>query len=126
MSFLIHLECPKCSATLNADAVQNLCACGSPLLARYDLEAAAHAVTPRDLAGRSASLWRYRELLPVRDETNIVSLYEGYSPILPMRGLGSSLGLADLWLKDEGMNPSGTFKAPGASGGGFRAPGLGG
>ncbi len=125
MSFLSHLECSRCHATHDADRVQNLCTCGSPLLVRYDLKAAASALRPADLAGRVNSLWRYRELLPVRDPNNIVSLGEGMTPLYPLRRLGAELGLTDLWLKDEGLNPTATFKARGATTGVSRAKELG-
>ncbi|MHB9145009.1 MAG: threonine synthase [Symbiobacteriia bacterium] len=120
-----HLECPKCHASYNPDQVVNLCVCGSPLLVRYDLKAAAQAVSPGSLASREASMWRYHELLPVRSPENVVSLGEGMTPLLPLRRLGEALGCRDLWLKDEGINPTGTFKARGASAGISRAQELG-
>ena len=125
MSFLTHLECSRCAETHDADRVQNLCTCGAPLLARYDLKKAASALRPEQLAARPANLWRYRELLPVRDAANIVSLGEGMTPLLPLPRLGAQLGLADLWLKDEGLNPTATFKARGAATGVSRAKELG-
>jgi threonine synthase len=125
VSFLSHLECSRCSQTHDADRVQNLCSCGSPLLVRYDLKRAAAALRPADLAGRPANLWRYRELLPVRDAANIVSLGEGMTPLYPLPRLGAMLGLQDLWLKDEGLNPTATFKARGAATGVSRAKELG-
>ncbi|MGZ3458724.1 MAG: threonine synthase [Archangium sp.] len=125
MSFLSHLECSRCHKTHDADRVQNLCDCGGPLLVRYDLKAAARAVRPADLAGRISSLWRYRELLPVRDSKNIVTLGEGMTPLLPLPRLGAELGLRDLWLKDEGLNPTASFKARGAATGVSRAKELG-
>jgi threonine synthase len=125
MSFLTHLECSRCRKTHDADRVQNLCECGSPLLARYDLKAAARALRPTDLSGRVASLWRYRELLPVRDPKNIITLGEGMTPLSPLPRLGAELGLRDLWLKDEGINPTATFKSRGATAGISRARELG-
>lgn len=125
MSCLTHLECSRCSQTHDADRVQNLCTCGAPLLARYDLKKAASALRPADLAGRPPNLWRYRELLPVRDAANVVSLGEGMTPLLALPRLGAALGLADLWLKDEGLNPTATFKARGAATGVSRAKELG-
>jgi len=125
MSFLSHLECSRCRKTHDAERVQNLCDCGGPLLVRYDLKAAASAVRPSDLAGRVSSLWRYRELLPVRDPKNIITLGEGMTPLFPLPRLGAELGMRDLWLKDEGLNPTASFKARGAATGVSRAKELG-
>jgi threonine synthase len=124
-SVLTHLECPRCGERLQADRPTGLCGCGSPLLARYDL-AAARAALPRErLAGRRADLWRYAELLPVRDWRHVTTLGEGWTPLLPAPRLGRELGLSDLWLKDEGQNPTATFKARGAAVGVSRARELG-
>jgi threonine synthase len=125
MSFLSHLECSRCRKTHDADRVQNLCDCGGPLLVRYDLKAVASAVRPAHLAGRVSSLWRYREVLPVRDDKNIVTLGEGMTPLFPLPRLGAEIGLPDLWLKDEGLNPTASFKARGAATGVSRALELG-
>ena len=125
MSFLSHLECSRCRKTHDADRVQNLCDCGGPLLVRYDLKAVARAVRPSDLAGRVSSLWRYREVLPLRDDKNIVTLGEGMTPLFPLPRLGAEIGLPDLWLKDEGLNPTASFKARGAATGVSRALELG-
>jgi threonine synthase len=125
MSFLSHLECSRCHKTHDADRVQNLCDCGGPLLVRYDLKAVARAVRPADLAGRVSSLWRYREVLPLRDDKNIVTLGEGLTPLFPLPRLGAEIGLPDLWLKDEGLNPTASFKARGAATGVSRARELG-
>lgn len=124
-SYLSHLECPRCGERFPADRPANVCGCGSPLLARYDLAAARAAVPRAALDGRRADLWRYMELLPVRDPNAIVSLGEGWTPLLPAPRLGEALGLRDLWLKDEGQNPTGTFKARGAAVGVSRARELG-
>jgi len=125
MSYLDCLECPKCGARYDAGERHNLCACGSPLLAVYDLAALAAGLQPSDLAGRPPNLWRYREFLPVDDPHYIVSLGEGWTPMLHARRLGERLGLDRLWVKDEGLNPTGTFKARGASAGMSRAKELG-
>jgi len=124
-SYLTHLECPRCSRQHDADVLQNLCGCGSPLLARYDLAAVKSQLTPADLTGRPASLWRYHELLPVREEQHVVSLGEGMTPLVPLRRLGESMGLPGLLMKDEGLIPTGTFKARGAAVGISRAAELG-
>ena len=114
MSYLIHLECSKCGQKHDADKVQTVCeACGKPLFARYDLEGVKDLISPEDLVGREASMWRYWELLPVRDPKNKVSLGEGWTPMTRVQRLGSEIGLNDLWIKDEGIIPTGTFKARG-------------
>ncbi len=124
-NYLDHLECPKCGARYDAGEPHNLCACGSPLLAFYDLERLAADLRPADLVGRIHTMWRYREFLPVADPGNIVSLGEGWTPMLHAGRLGDALGLSQLWIKDEGLNPTGTFKARGASAGISRARELG-
>ncbi len=124
-SYLTHLECPRCSRQHDADVLQNLCGCGSPLLARYDLAAVKSKLAPADLTGRPACLWRYHELLPVRDEQHVVSLGEGMTPLVPLPRLGESMGLPGLLMKDEGLIPTGTFKARGAAVGVSRAAELG-
>jgi threonine synthase len=124
-SHLAYLECSACGQRHDADRPQNLCACGSPLLARYDLAALADTLTPGDLSDRPPSLWRYRELLPVRDPEHITTFGEGMTPLLELPRLGASLGLPRLLLKDEGACPTGTFKARGAAVGISRARELG-
>jgi threonine synthase len=124
-SFLAHLECPRCGLTRGADRPAGLCACGSPLLARYDLDAARSAITPAGLAARPATLWRYHELLPVRESRHIVSFGEGMTPLLPMPRLATRVGVRELWMKDDGQLPTGTFKARGAAVGVSRAAELG-
>jgi threonine synthase len=125
MTFLTHLECPKCGRTHDADRVQQLCVCGSPLLARYDLMRLSQSLSKSDLAGRPGSMWRYQEFLPVHDPARVVSLGEGWTPLLPAPTLGSEIGVPRLLIKDEGLNPTGTFKARGASAGASRALELG-
>jgi len=125
MSYLDHLTCPRCTGRYDAGGLHNLCECGSPLLAIYDLERLAANIRPSDLVNRPANMWRYREFLPVTDAENIVSLGEGYTPMLRTARLGRELGLNQLWVKDEGLNPTGTFKARGASAGISRAKELG-
>lgn len=122
---LTHLECPRCGETRDAGRPQNLCPCGSPLLARYDLAAVAAAVDPAGLAGRPPDLWRYRELLPVTDPAHVTSLGEGFTPLLPVPRYGAHIGVPRLLLKDEGLVPTGSFKARGAAVGVSRARELG-
>ena len=113
-TFLTHLECGRCGQTYDAGRLWNLCPeCGKPLLARYDLRAAARTLSPSDLAGREPSLWRYRELLPVRDPANRLTLGEGWTPLVHATRLGAEIGLDRLYIKDEGLNPTGSFKARG-------------
>jgi threonine synthase len=125
MSYLDHLACPKCLERYDVGEPHNLCRCGAPLLAIYDLDRLAGDLQPADLINRPPNMWRYREFLPVSDAENIVSLGEGYTPTLHTVGLGRELGLNQLWVKDEGLNPTGTFKARGASAGISRAGELG-
>jgi threonine synthase len=109
-----HLECANCHTEHNAEKLQNVCLnCGKPLLARYDLTRISKILTKAALRTRTADLWRYRELLPVRNEENIVSLGEGMTPLLAAPRLGASLGMTSLFIKDESVNPTGSFKARG-------------
>ncbi|MBD3173322.1 threonine synthase, partial [Candidatus Bathyarchaeota archaeon] len=98
MSYYTHLECTACGETHTADKVQTVCKkCGKPLFAKYDLEKIKESLTRRDLVGREASLWRYFELLPVKDRRNIVSLGEGWTPLTNVPRLGKEIGLKNLW-----------------------------
>ncbi len=124
-SALTSLACPRCGSVLEADHVQGTCPCGSPLLARYDLGRIRRAVKPEQLSGREPNLWRYHELLPVRSADRVISLGEGMTPLLPLRRLGEKLGLPRLLMKDEGLIPTGSFKARGAAVGVSRAAELG-
>ena len=125
-SYLTHLECTACGQTHDADTLQTLCrACGKVLYARYDLGAASEAVTPAELAARPQTMWRYREVLPVRDDAFEVTLGEGGTPLLRAGRLGEALGCGDLWIKDEGVNPTASFKARGMAAAVARAKELG-
>ena len=124
-SALSHLDCGRCDSRYDADAVQGLCSCGSPLLARYDLERVAALVSRRDIASRPPDLWRYHEMLPVSDPGHVMSLGEGMTPLSAMPRLGQALGVPGLLMKDEGLIPTGTFKARGAAVGVSRAAELG-
>ncbi|MEU8216254.1 threonine synthase [Micromonospora taraxaci] len=123
--YLTHLDCPRCGREHAADQLQNLCECGSPLLARYDLPAVAKAVTPERFPLRPADLWRYRELLPVGDPRHVTTLGEGWTPLLRAPTYGAEIGITDLMVKDEGLIPTGSFKARGAAVGVSRARELG-
>jgi threonine synthase len=124
--FFSHLECSRpCGAgPFNARQRHHLCACGAPLLARYDLRAARgwHRDT---LRVREPSLWRYRELLPLFPGESPVTLGEGFTPLLHAPRLGRSLGLSRLFIKDESLNPTNSFKARGQSTAVTRARALG-
>ena len=124
-SHLSHLECPACGTTYDADVPQNLCACGSPLLARYDLERLRVTGSFAAMTGRPPSLWRYRELLPVRADEHVITLGEGMTPLVPLARLGAALDVPGLLMKDEGLVPTGSFKARGAAVGVSRARELG-
>src|SRR5262245_38098134 len=109
-----HLECGLCGQKHEARRLLNLCsACGKPLLVRYDLERAKATLTKESLASRRPDLWRYREVLPVEKDANIVSLGEGWTPLLHAKRLGKKLGLRELFIKDESQNPTQSFKARG-------------
>jgi threonine synthase len=108
-----NLYCSACSKTYEPGKLYNLCDCGKPLMVAYDLKAAARTLTRESLAGREPSLWRYREVLPLDDERNKLTLGEGMTPLLKAQRLGSKLGLSNLFIKDEGVNPTGSFKARG-------------
>ncbi|MFZ0544772.1 MAG: threonine synthase [Candidatus Promineifilaceae bacterium] len=113
-SFLTHLACSNCARLYDADQLIRVCAdCGYPLLARYDWAAASQQLDKEQFHQRPAGLWRFRELLPVRDPQFIVTLGEGGRPILSLKNIGRKLGLNNLYLKDEGSNPTGSFKALG-------------
>jgi threonine synthase len=119
---ITHLECSKCGERHSHEKLQNLCACGGPLLARYDLAKAAHTLRREALKSRPANMWRYAEVLPAREA---VSLGEGMTPAIHARRLGAGMGLDALYVKDEGLNPTGSFKARGLSAAVTRAKELG-
>jgi len=116
MTNVTHLECSSCGTTHDAGALQNVCTkCGKPLFARYDLERASRTLTKDALKTRRSDMWRYREVMPVIDDSDIITLGEGWTPLLRAERLGSSLGLKDLRIKDESLNPTQSFKARGMS-----------
>jgi threonine synthase len=114
-SFVSHLECPRCGRVFDHRRLETVCECGSPLLVEYDLERVAGAAPREALTRRDRTMWRYRELLPVEDEGRIVTLGEGGTPLMHAERLGRAVGVPDLWVKDEGLLPTGTFKARGAA-----------
>lgn len=110
-----HLECSNCGRTYEKGRLLNLCReCGKPLLVRYDIEAAAQTLRQDTLAERDSSLWRYREVLPVEDWNNVVSFGEGWTPLVSAHRLAAKLSVeVSLYIKDEGQNPTQSFKARG-------------
>jgi threonine synthase len=114
MTTLTHLECGNCHKEYESQQLHTLCPdCGRPLLARYDLRKASKTFSPSDLSGRVDSMWRYGEVLPVVDPQYRVSLGEGFTPLIHAKTLGGSLDMPNLYIKDEGLNPTGSFKARG-------------
>ena len=107
---ITHLECSRCKKTYPHNQLRNLCDCGGPLLARYDLRAAAKTLTREALRSREANMWRYEEVLPSRE---CVTLGEGMTAVLHAKRMGEAIGLRNLYIKDEGLNPTGSFKARG-------------
>ncbi len=125
-SFLRALECSQCGRELSADSLQTFCQdCQAPLLARYDLAEAALQLEREQIQARRKGMWRYRELLPVQRAANIISLGEGGTPLLRLPRVESAFGYERLYLKDESLNPTGTFKARGLSAAVSRARDLG-
>lgn len=110
---LTHLECTKTEKRYEPGRVWNLSEAGAPLFARYDLEQAAKEMRPGHLALREPTLWRYRDVLPLEDLEDRVSLGEGFTPLLAAPTLGARLGLPLTFIKEEGGNPTGSFKARG-------------
>lgn len=126
MSYLLHLECSECHQTYPASEAHTVCpACQSPLWARYDLERARRELDRDRFAARPAGLWRWAELLPIGDPAERIDLGEGGTPQLEITRLAAELGLQRLWLKDEGRNPTGSFKARGMATAVTRAKALG-
>ena len=124
--YLSHLECGLCGERLDADKLWNLCpACQKPLLVRYDLDAAKAGFARGLLAGREPTMWRYRELLPLRDNKFKLSLGEGFTPLFQASRLEREIGHGPLYIKDEGLNPTGSFKARGLAAAVSRAYELG-
>lgn len=126
MSYLSRLECSQCGAVFDCEKVQTYCSvCQAPLLTRYDWDKIRQGVDRDEFRSRPIGMWRWHELLPVRDVTNIVSLGEGDTPLLPAPRVGEALGLKYLYVKDEGLNPTGSFKARGLAAAVSRAKELG-
>ena len=126
MGFLIDLVCTKTGKAYSKDQLWNLSPeADAPLFARYDLDAAAKTMRREKLAERVPTMWRYAEVLPVENEQFQVSLGEGFTPLLQATSLGREIGVPKLYIKDEGLNPTGSFKARGMSAAISRAAELG-
>lgn len=115
MTFISHLSCSKTGEQFAAGKIHNLSPSGAPMLVHYDLAKARSALAIESIAAGVSSMWRYGPLLPVANPANVVSLGEGWTPLIPTPRLGVRLGVDKLWVKDEGQNPTGTFKARGMS-----------
>jgi threonine synthase len=126
VSFFTHLECsvPCGAGAYDPTIEQHLCTCGAPLLARYDLDAA-RAWRKESLSGRPANMWRYRELMPLLDGQEPLTLGEGWTPLIHAKRLGATVGLPHLFVKDESLNPTNSFKARGLAAAVTKASHLG-
>ena len=117
-SFVVNLECtyPGCGEEYSVDELNKLCLkCGRVLYARYDINAAKKAISKEDLIHRDPNMWRYFEMMPVKDPKNVITLGEGFTPIFHAENLGQVEGYSNLYIKDEGLNPTASFKARGLS-----------
>ena len=125
-SYLSHLDCTNCGKQHSADVLQTTCEdCGKVLYARYDLEIAKRELTREAIKAREPSLWRWFELMPIREESNVVTLGEGGTPLLPAHGIEARLGARRVFIKEEGLNPTGSFKARGLAAAVSKAKELG-
>lgn len=115
-STFIHLECTSCKKLFPKEQLLNLCiSCNLPLFAKYDIEKARSIFQKDTLLNRENTMWRYKEMMPVEYEKNIITLGEGWTPLVAAKRLGEFLGFSKLYLKDESINPTGSFKARGMS-----------
>ncbi len=115
-SQITHLECMLCRTTYSHREPMRLCLNDAkPLYARYNLQEAAKSLIPSALPGRAANMWRYEEVMPVENPGSVITLGEGYTPLFLADRLGDALGMESLYIKDEGVNPTGSFKARGLS-----------
>lgn len=112
--FFTSLECSRCGKVHDPDKIQNTClSCGGTLFARYDTERVKSSVSREQLARREDNLWRYREMLPVRNDENVITLGEGMTPVLKLSRSVQDIGISAVLLKDDGLNPTGSFKSRG-------------
>ena len=112
---ITHLFCSSCGKEYEPRRLHNLCDCGKPLMVAYDLERAQTTLSRESLSDRVPSLWRYEEVLPVDDKSNRLTLGEGMTPLILAQRLGQLLGMRNLYIKDESLNPTASFKARGMS-----------
>jgi threonine synthase len=125
-SYIKDLSCTSCGKSFNPEQIQTYCAeCNQPLLANYDLLSIKNKLDRDSVSQRPKGMWRWSELLPVSYQDNIVSLGEGDTPLLRLGHLGRDLGLTNLYIKEEGLNPTGSFKARGISSAVSKAKELG-
>ena len=115
MTSLSHLECSLCGKRHEAGVIHGLCSCGGPLLVRYNLQQVRENWSRDWLDGAPSNIWRYAPILPVTKPEAVTTLGEGFTPLVRARDLGADLGTPNLWIKDDGVNPTGTFKARGMS-----------
>lgn len=108
-----HLYCSACGKEHEPRRLYNLCDCGKPLMVAYDLDRAQTTLSQESLASRVPTLWRYEEVLPVDDQSNCLTLGEGMTPLLLAERLGKQMGMRHLYIKDESLNPTASFKARG-------------
>ena len=108
-----HLYCSSCGKKYEPRRLYNLCDCGKPLMVAYDLERAQTTLSRESLLGRVPTLWRYQEVLPVDDQSNRLTLGEGMTPLVLAERLGKQMGMRNLYIKDESLNPTASFKARG-------------
>jgi threonine synthase len=126
MSYLLNLECPSCDKVFSAEIIQTYChECNTPLLARYDLDNARNQLDRDEYRNRQGGMWKWHELLPVREFEYISSFGEGDTPLLSIERVGAKFGLSQLFLKDESRNPTASFKARGLSAAVSKAKELG-
>jgi threonine synthase len=126
VSFVVHIECTVCGHRHQAGQLLTVCVkCGQMLAVRYDLGAVAASLNKDDLRQRPPGMYRFRELLPLEEHEEPVTLGEGGTPLLSLPRLGAYLGLRSLWAKDEGQNPTGSFKSRGLGMAVTKAGGLG-
>jgi threonine synthase len=116
MTFLIQLYCPQCKQIFSASTDQTYCHhCQSPILAQYDLSSASKQLDREEISSRQSGMWRWKELLPVEQPEFISSLGEGDTPLIPIINIGERYGSSQVWVKDESINPTASFKARGLS-----------
>ena len=125
-SYLDHLECTQCGKTFShAELHKTSPCCGKVLFARYDLPRLRRDLDRRVFASRPDNMWRFSELLPVLHPENVLTLGEGGTPLLKAGNLAKKLGLSSLFIREEGLNPTGSFKARGIAAAGSNAQALG-